>query len=407
MEIQIKNLKPKKILNYAIFLSTLAVVLIALTTVVFPSLVIRLVGGFEDYARINPFETGVWAYPLLVVDALIFLTAVLHFKNKLPESLAKPIKFIFNFEVSSQVAILVIITLIGFYILFSVTEILKEEIWQDYPITVKPVLEKWTIADVTKGFELHVRYFLITTSMHIFGNYKVVPFMESIALLVLTYFFTSKITKKRFAGLVSMVIVLQSGTFLVFDTSTTYDNSWVLFYLLSLYMILMKWPASPVSFVLSLFSKPLTSIYLPMTFFFTYRADISKRKKIFLILSYVIIIIIGVMFLLTGLKVVGTSSLSLKSFAFWMAVNAISFQLRYDGLLLIFLLPLVVGLFIALKRGIAYADSMMLFIMGMLLTQPILVGITDQHTEPYRFMSLVIFFAVGVGTLLSKNTGKA
>lgn len=406
MEIQSKNLKPRMILNYVIFLSSLVVVLIALTTVVFPSLVIRLVGGFEDFSRINPFETGIWTYPLLVVDALLFFLAILYFKNKLPQSLVKPIRFIFNFEVSTRLTILIIITLIGFYILFSVAEISEGELWEDYPITVKPVLETWTISDVTKGFELHVRYFLITTSMDVFGNYKVIPFMESIALLFLTYFFTTKITKKRFAGLVSMAIVLQSGTFLIYDTSITYDNSWMLFYLLSLYLILIKWPISPISFVLSLFSKPLTSIYLPLTFFFTYRTDISKREKIFVVLSYVVIIMIGITFLVTGLRVVGTTALSVKYHAFWMAVNAISFQLRFDGLVLICLLPLVVALFIASKKGIVHADSMMLFVMGMLLSQPILVGITDQHTEPYRFMSLVVFVAIGVGTLLSKNSSK-
>jgi len=37
------------------------------------------------------------------------------------------------------------------------------------------------------------------------------------------------------------------------------------------------------------------------------------------------------------------------------------------------------------------------------LTAPILTGFTDQTNQPYRFVPLVVFFAVGVGVLLSKK----
>ena len=69
----------------AIFVSTLIVVLIALTTVVFPALVLRTMGGLEDYIGIGPFEVGVWAYPVLATNVIVFGLIVLYWKNKIPQ----------------------------------------------------------------------------------------------------------------------------------------------------------------------------------------------------------------------------------------------------------------------------------------------------------------------------------
>lgn len=391
----------KSFVSLAIFLAALVVVLLALTTVLFPALVLRTFGGIEDYSGINPFEMGIWTYPVLSTYFVIFGTAILYFKNRIPQPVIKSIRFILNFEVRRGVTFLVIIILLGLYIIFTAPELSTKEPWPDYYNVVKPILEKWTIADVAKGFDFHVRYFLITTSLNIFGNYKVIPFIASIALLVLTYFITTTITKKRFAGIVSILIVLQSGTFLTYDTSTTYDNFWTLFYLLSLYTVYKKWPFSPISFILSLFSKPITSIFLPMTLFFMYRTSMPKQKKILLTISYGIVIIIGAAAIIGGSNI-GASTSPFDSHDFWMAFNAISYQLRYDGLVLVFLLPLTVGLFI-LRKEIAHADSIMVLIMGILLSQPVTAAFTNQSSEPYRFMPLIIFFAIGVGMIFAKK----
>jgi len=78
-------------------------------------------------------------------------------------------------------------------------------------------------------------------------------------------------------------------------------------------------------------------------------------------------------------------------------------QLRFDVILLVFLLPLVVGLFLTSKRGILQAESITVLIAGMLIIPVFLVTFTDQGNEPYRFVPLIVFFAIGVGTLFSKQ----
>ncbi len=396
-----KKLKRKNpdLVSWTVFLITLSVVLVAIITLLFPALVIRSLGGVEDYSGINPFETGIWTFPLLITNLILLGIGILYFKNKLPKLISKSIKFIFNFEVSAKVALLVILILIGSYIILSFDELFMEEQWVDYG-RVRLGLETWEVIDLTKEFDLHVKYLLGNISMQVFGSYRVIPFIASITLLILTYAITTEITKKRFAGLLSMVLVLQSGTFLTYDTSITYSNFWVFFYVLSLYLIYKKWPVSPVSFILSIFSKPLTVIFIPLTLFFICRANISRRNKIFVAIFYIVIIIgIGVTveyFIITY----GISTFN--SHDFWRAFNAFSYQMRLDSFIVLFLLPLTVGLFLVSKRNLQ-ADSILVLIMGVILMQPILAGLTGQSSEPYRFMPLIIFFAIGVGTLFSKK----
>jgi len=45
----------------------------------------------------------------------------------------------------------------------------------------------------------------------------------------------------------------------------------------------------------------------------------------------------------------------------------------------------------------------LVLIAGMLFSAPLVTGFTDITNQPYRFIPLVVFFAMGVGMLLSKK----
>ena len=49
------------------------------------------------------------------------------------------------------------------------------------------------------------------------------------------------------------------------------------------------------------------------------------------------------------------------------------------------------------------ADSIMVIISGILLSVPILSGFTEFNIQPYRWIPLIAFFAIGVGVLLTKR----
>jgi len=404
--LQIRTSQNSNVISWIVFLFTISIVLISLTSAVFPALMARSISEFQDF-EINPFETGIWAGSLVTANIILLGIGMLYFKGKLPQPITRSIKFIFDFEVSKKVAFGVVTVLLIIYIGLSAGEILTEETFSDYQ-GVKNRLETWTMADFTKGAEPHVRYFLLSASMDLFGSYRVIPFMASIALLILTYFLTVEISKKRFAGVVSVVLVLQSNTFLSYDTTSTYSSFWVLFYVLSLYLIYKVWPLSPISYILSIPSKALTSMFLPMTLFFIFRSKIPRKNKIWTFITYVIIAT-GGLTLLASMPATTSFMGNLTEFDgddFWIGFTSMSSQLRFDGIVLLFLLPLVVGLFLSSRRGILQADSIMVLIMGMLLMPAILAGFTDQTNQPYRFLPLIVFFAIGVGTILSKVNEK-
>jgi len=391
-----------------VFSVSLIVVLITLIPVVFPYL---LMGSFEEIPKypteINPFETGIWAFPLILGNLILLCIAVLYIKNRLPQPMIKTIKFIFNFETSTRVSFTVITILIIFYLSFNVEEIFMEDKWEDFEKVVKPALETYDVQNISeKPGRPHIVLILGTLSMNVFGTYRAIPLISSIALLFLTYFITSEISKKRFAGIVSMVIVMQSSTFQTYDTTITYSNFWILFYLLSLYTILKKWYLSPISYLLSIPSKAITALFLPMTLFFIYRADIIREQKKHLFISYGVIMSIAI----TAVFVVDLGIFQrideFNLHSFWSGFTALSSQFRFDGLIIIFLLPLIVGLFLASRKGIPHADSVLVLIIGILLLAPILPAITTFTNNPYRSLPIVIFFAMGVGTLLSSKLRK-
>jgi len=142
-----------------------------------------------------------------------------------------------------------------------------------------------------------------------------------------------------------------------------------------------------------------------MTFFFIYRADIPRKKKIQIMISYGIVLLamIAGSFYLGG---VGTI-VDLRQFNlhdFWAGFSALAEGLRLDGLVILFLFPLVVGLYLASKRGNFEAESIMVLLAGMLIISPLLIALVNQTNQPYRLLPVVLFFAVGVGVLLQSSS---
>ncbi|MDH3764748.1 MAG: hypothetical protein OER82_02950, partial [Nitrosopumilus sp.] len=232
--------------------------------------------------------------------------------------------------------------------------------------------------------------------------YKVVPFLASIALLVTTYLITTTITQKRFAGIISTVILLQSSVFLTYDTTVSYTNFWILFYLTSLYAVYRFWPLSPIAYLLSIPAKSLTAAFLPMSIYFILRSEISRKKKLIISGATAGIILAGGIAATEISATQGTEE-SFDAKEFQMGFTSFAYQLRSDGLVMLFTIPLMVGLFMVSRNGIKHGESIIVFISGMLLIAPILTGFTNQTNQPYRFVPLVVFFAMGVGVLLSKR----
>ena len=421
------NIAKRGKLSWVVFLFTLFVVLISLIAFVFPALIISEIGsgnqientGVKGLYEINPYELGYWAVPLFVSNIIVFTVFALYYCNKLPDSIRHALESLFSFEISKKTAVVIFLIILAGYVAFSSVELTEDETWPDWsgvkerlegdkgePCDIMMTYEHcygWPRANptISSGFEPHARYFLLKLSVALFDNYKIFPFFASVGLLVVTYLFTTLITGKRFAGIISLVIMTQSNLFLSFDTSPTYSNFWTLFYVLSLYLAVRFWMVSPAIYLLSIFSKVLTVAFLPMSIFFILFSDIPKKKKAFVILTSTLIVAGGVIIFATQ-NLAETEGAGWSSDEFWAGMSTFANQIRHDGLVILFVLPLVFGLFMVSKRS-RYANSIMVMIAGMLVIVPLISGFTEMTNQPYRFMPLVFFFAIGVGTLLSKR----
>ncbi len=117
---------------------------------------------------------------------------------------------------------------------------------------------------------------------------------------------------------------------------------------------------------------------------------------------------VGIILLMGQISGLGnlTNTPEFKPHDFWGGFSTLSSTLRIDSHVLLFLLPLTVGLFMASRKGVLHADSIMFFILIMLFYSPFLGALTNAQNTPYRFVPMIIFFAIGVGILLSKRAKK-
>ena len=400
--------KSSKILYYLVFFTTLSIVVFSLFAIIFPSF---LMTTFYPYTtNLQPFESSIWLVPIISSNSILLVIGFAYYRKKLPLQIYKGIEFILNFEISKKTALLTGIIILVVYIGFSLPELAIDEATQygDWDI-LESALEVWPSTDsddiyINEQNARYVRMLLLDASSDLFQNIKLLPFVASILLVVVTFFLTYQITQKRFAGIISMVILLQSHTFLHFDTIAVYENFWVLFYVVSLYAINKKWQYSSISYLLSIFSKAFIAVFFLSSLYYICRASISTRKKLYTLASYATSLIVILLVFSFG-ESIYFDIINISSSEFFLAFNALGYTLRYDLIIVLSLLPLTLGLFFKFRKDNSKkVDSILVLILTALLAGPVISMLTDFYfILPYRFLPLIVFVAVGIGVLLSKK----
>ena len=397
------------IISYLVFFCTLVVVLLTLIPLIFPALFSSLFGMFAE--NLDPFEIGYQAVFFIVSNFLIFGFGVAYYKKKIPSLLYDVVEKIRTFEISKKVSIISLAIILVVYIGLSTPELFIDESsqWNDYDAVLIPALEIWPFGEsdslyIQEQNDRYVRMFLLDISLDIFQNIKLLPFIASILVVVFTYLITVQFCEKRFAGIISVIILLQSYTFLKFDTVAVYENFWVLFFLISLYVIEKKWFLSPIFYILAFYTKAYVAPFFLLTLFTTYRSQVSRRTKIAILISYIVIVLAAIAIIFVG-DTVYPDVIQVDYSKFILGFQVITAQLRFDLFFIMTLLPVTVGLIFLSRNKLKHADSILILIFGTIIASPILVTFT-YHYEilPYRFVPLLIFFAIGVGMFFAKNT---
>mgnify|MGYP001592450555 FL=1 len=398
-----------KIITNTTFLFSIGIIGISIISVIFPALIISQT--YEFPLDLNPFETSPWLLPIFFSVISLLTFGFLHYKKKLPFSLSNTIDLILNFELSKRISIILGLSILAIYIGFTIPELFidESEQWPDY-IVLESALNIWPSTDhlsvyIKEQNTRYVRMILLEFSQDIFQNIKFLPFVASVFTVIFTALITIQLSKKRFAGIIAMLVLLSSVTFTDFDTIAVYENFWVLFYLISLYSINKRWwHASPVNFILSIFTKAFTATYFWMNFFYIYRATIPTKTKLLLFASYGIVLGITYWIFENGRSIIYDDIIRYDFNAFLDGFTGWGNSMQLEPFVLLFILPLTVMLFFKSRNGLKQADSIMILLAGSILAGPLISLVTDFYfILPYRFIPFVIFMAIAVGLLFSKK----
>ena len=397
--------KSKNYLTFLISIFSLVVIGITLVSTLFPALIISNFGIHSNNLQI--FEIGNNALIVLLCNVIIITFGILYYKNKLPIQLQIFISKIIGKQISRKLTIIIICIILLPYVIFTTPELFIDEALQapDYEIFLdaKEIFPfgKTTFTEATEQNDRYVRMILLISSLEIFQNVKIIPFLGSIALLITTYFLTKEITKNRLAGIISLLVLIQSYTFLKYDSFAMYENFWVLFYVLSLYLIFKNFYTSSISYALSIFTKAFTAIFLPLSIVFIFYSNLKTKTKVVFVISY------GVMFAIiitiwTLDASVYDNILRFDLSQLLVGLTKTSYQIRFDLLFLVSILPLTFALIIKAKNGFHIASSILFLITGSIFAGAI-VEMLSYHFVilPYRFVPTIVFFAVGVGVLFN------
>jgi len=392
-----------------IFIATIIVIFLIYIPIVFPALFSSLVGSYSDTIN-NPFEFGHQAFILIISNVIILGFGFAYYKQKLPTQLQNIIERVRSFEISKKITIIVFFIIMGIYIGVSVPELFLDEAlqWDDY-IVLEKALELGPYGESDNPYiqeqnDRYVRMFLLDISLNTFQNIKFLPFIASIMVVFFTYLLTTQICQKRFAGIISMIVLLQSNIFLKYDTIAVYENFWVLFYLISLYVLKKGWFLSPIFYILAVFSKAYVAPFFIMTLFSTYRSKISRKTKLAILISYVVIITTAVVVIFAG-ETLYPKVFEIDPPSLILGFAATAFQFRSDLFILVMLLPVSVWLFILAKNRLKEADSILFLIFGTILAGPVVVMMTYFYEVlPYRLIPLIVFVAIGIGLFFSKRS---
>ena len=391
-----------------VFLFAFVMVGISLLSVIFPALILSEFGNINsDYY--DKFEIGNNAIFLIIGNVIILSLGYLYKKNKLT-NFSSFVDKIRCFDISKKQSLIIGIIIIVGYVVMTVPELSIDEAtqWGDYPILTS-ALE--TFPETNSGDKIKdeqnsrfVRIILLGFSQDYFDNIKIIPFISSIILIALVGLIAFEISQNKVAGLVSMLVLIQSYTFLEFDTIAVYENLWVTFFLFSIYTIHKKWHLSGIFYLLSVFSKAFSTPFLILNVFYVIRSELDSKTKLRIMISYGIVIIV-----MLGLFALGNTIyddiVHIDINRFMNSLSDFSSQMRFDYFMLMMILPVTIALFSVSRTGIIHAESLLFFISVLLLAGPLVALLTDFYVIlPYRFLPLIAFFAISVGVIIFRNT---
>lgn len=255
-------------------------------------------------------------------------------------------------------------------------------------------IKDWDVSSIT-GYDYHIKYALGKASLEL-GNPKIVPFMFTLATLVMTFMFARQISGRNYAGLIAVIITIAAWTFRHYDTTAAYDNYWVFFIITALYMTHRLPQSSPIFFVAALLSKSTTIFFLPAMISFVLLSKLPRNTKMFVGSVYAVMTG-GVLVMSSQVSEMLDAPFSPYSFMAGMG-DGITLLMKPD-LWLAALIPIVIIL-LFMTRGKMESSLGILLVSGTIFGGVVEGFVGLAYNEPYRYMPLIVLTASSLGLII-------
>lgn len=272
-----------------------------------------------------------------------------------------------------------------------VPEMDKQDQYPDYFRNILPLKMQCDYEFDTRGF---LKYWANCFSYQYIGHDKIIPIISSVAVVYLTYVLANTITNNRMIGLIAMGAMTVNPLLTKFDSSPTYDQLWVAFFLLSIFLLYKKPVIGFLSYPLSIISKILSAAYLPGIILTIFVDKRLQNKKV----------IVGI----CTMSAVGIAAVIYQGTG---SVIGIYPDRLLDGFLRIFesiwaIFPFVIGMividrFFMPKEKPDGKMTVIVWMVWILLTTPMIYLFTKEQMQfGYRFVPFASFFSIYVGIVL-------
>lgn len=305
---------------------------------------------------------------------------------------------------NSKLAFVLLLVMVIGWAVASFPEIFEKETYPDYTDHIEPFihscsLDKYPERD-NSPTRSPLKWYLICLSFDVFQNERVIPYIISFTLIISTFVLSKLIIKHDYFALIPVFVLITSGTFIKFDTSATYDQTYSLFVILSFIFAIKSSRFSLLMFGMALLSKMYAMIFFISWLLFELKYKTHDEKMISLIgLGFFIMIAGAVLSEFPPSFHIG-GSFGYHPERFLESVYQILFYFT-DSWIIMIMPVLIIALVKEIKNKTKYSGIILFTIIMILTSVPLVHVFTDQIHHVYRFTPLIIFLGIALSMVLT------
>lgn len=268
-------------------------------------------------------------------------------------------------------------------------------IFYDTSRTIGPFIKSCSVS-VIPNLRDPLRYYQLCISDHVLNNVYTIPVISGIVLIIISFYYTKKITKSNLASWTGIIMILSSTSFSYYGFSATYDQTWVMLLFASLFILNTRWNhLAIIPFIISLGFRGLPLLDIPIIISQIIVLEETKKRKTILIMLFMTTAIVSIIYIING----GSALTQNQKFIFDLDLGLQSLNaFRMDIFFYLLIIPQV---FLLFKVKTKQAGFLLFSITFLIFQTYCLSAFTNLGQEPYRMFPLIIFISIGYAYIIS------